>query len=117
MFQILAVISVLLFLSAAPPYILDTIHGKTKPERATWFIYATLGVIAFISQVQLGAQWSLIFAGFDALGSIVVLTLSLKFGVGGWTVLDRAALIVAAVGVSIAVLAHQPIIAILGVLL
>lgn len=117
MFQLLAVLSVLMFLAAAPPYILDTVHGKTKPERATWLIYSILNIVAFVSQINLGGGWSLVFLGLDTLGSMIVLGLSLRFGVGGWTVLDRAALAIALVGVIVAVFVHQPVVAILGVIL
>lgn len=117
MSQLLAALAVVLFLAAAPPYILDTVRGKTKPERATWFIWSVLGIIAFVSQVGLGAQWSLVFAGLDALGSVITFSLSLKFGVGGWTLLDRVALTIAAVGVVISLIAHEPVIALLGVIL
>ena len=117
MSQLLAALAVVFFLAAAPPYILDTVRGKTKPERATWFIWSVLGVIAFISQVSLGAQWSLVFAGLDALGSVITFLLSIKFGVGGWTLLDRVALVIAAAGVVISLIAHEPVVALLGVIL
>ncbi len=114
MFQIFAAVSVVFFLLAVPPYIIDTLKGKTKPERATWFVFSVLGIIAFISQAKLGATWSLVFSGVDTLGSLIILGLSIKSGVGGWTRLDRIALVIAATGVVIAVFAHQPIIALLG---
>lgn len=114
MFQILAVVSVVLFLLAAPPYILDTLKGETKPERATWFVFSVLGIIAFVSQAELGATWSLVFSGIDTLGSLIVFTLSVKYGVGGWSKLDRFALLIAAVGVGTAILVHEPFIALLG---
>lgn len=117
MSQFLAVLTVVLFLAAAPPYILDTVRGKTKPERATWFIWSVLGIIAFVSQVKLGAAWSLLFSGLDTLGSMITFTLSLRFGVGGWTKLDRLALAIATVGVIISVAERQPVIALLGVML
>ena len=117
MFQLLAAISVVMFLAAAPPYILDTVHGKTKPERATWLIYSILNTVAFVSQVTLGGGWSLVFLGLDTLGSMIVLGLSLRFGVGGWTLLDRIALMIASLGVVAAVFVHQPVVAILGVIL
>jgi hypothetical protein len=112
-----AVISAILILIAAPPYIIDTVKGRTKPERVTWFIFSVLGLIAFISQLSLGASWSLLFSGLDTAASILVFALSLKYGVGGHTRLDIAALIVAAIGVVIAIAAKQPIISLLGVIL
>ncbi len=114
MYQALAATSVIFFLFAAPPYIIDTLKGKTKPERATWFVFSVLGIIAFISQAKLGATWSLVFSGIDTLGSLIVLGLSIKFGVGGWTKLDRIALTIAAVGVVAALVAREPILALLG---
>lgn len=117
MLQLLVALTVATFLLAAPPYIIDTLRGKTKPERATWFIWSVLGIIAFVSQAQLGATWSLVFAGFDALGSIITFTLSVWFGVGGWTRLDRIALLVATIGVVVSLAEQQPVIALLGVVL
>jgi hypothetical protein len=114
--QVLVGISVILFVVASPPYIIDTLHRKTRPERATWFIWTVLGLVAFISQVKLGATWSVVYTGLDTLGSVTVFFLSIRYGVGGWTLLDKIALIIAAVGVFVSLLAHQPVIALLGVI-
>jgi hypothetical protein len=113
-YQVLAGLSIVLFIFAAPPYIRDTLKGKTKPERATWFVFSVLGIIAFISQAKLGATWSLVFAGLDTLASLIVFVLSVRYGVGGWTFLDRVALAIAAVGVLTALLVREPVIALLG---
>lgn len=114
--ELSALISAFLVLLAAPPYIIDTLKGKTKPERITWLIFSVLGIIAFISQLTLGASWSLVFSGLDTAASILVFSLSLKYGVGGYTKLDISALVIASVGVIIAVVARQPIISLLGVI-
>lgn len=110
-------LSVALVLVAVPPYILDTIRGKTKPERMTWFLLTTLGAIAFYGQVKVGATWSLFFSGLDLLGSMTVLALSLRYGVGGTERRDIIALIIAVVGLIISLTVHEPIIAIVGVIL
>lgn len=115
--QIFAGLSIVLLLLANPPYIIDTLRGKTRPERMTWFIFSALGIIAFVSQIYLGASWSLVFSGVDALASTTVFVLSIWRGVGGHTKLDIAALVVAVIGVIIAVAAKQPIISLLGVVL
>jgi hypothetical protein len=112
-----AFLSALLILIAAPPYVIDTIKGKTKPERITWFIFSILGVIAFVSQVAAGASWSLVFSGLDTSASILVFLLALKHGVGGHTRLDVWALCVAGIGVVIAIVAKEPLISLLGVIL
>src|SRR5579862_1074886 len=114
MLQVFAAISVILTVAAAPPYIIDTIKGKTRPERATWFILSVLGLIGFLSQLAIEVNWSLVFLGVDTLATLIVLCLSFKYGVGGWTLLDRYALLTAAAGVAIALIASQPLAAIGG---
>ena len=46
MHTILIVLSSVLTLVSAGPYLLDTLKGKTKPRVATWFIWAVLTGIA-----------------------------------------------------------------------
>lgn len=115
--QVLSGITVLLFLIAAPPYIIDTIRGKTRPERATWLIWTILSVIALVSQIKLGATWSLIITAVDVFGSAIVFVLALWFGVGGWTKLDRLVLAIATLGVLGSVIAKQPLVALLSVMI
>lgn len=117
MIQLFSILSALIIIAGAPPYFWDILKGKTKPQRITWFIWAVLGVIAFISQLSLHGGWSLVFIGLDALGSIAVFLLALKYGVGGWTRSDKAALVIAGIGMIVSVLARQPIIALSGVVL
>ena len=109
-------ISAVLVFAAMPPYIIDVIKGKTRPERMTWFILSLLGVIAFISQIEAGASWSLVFSGLDTLGSLTVLGLSFWHGVGGATKLDFLALGVAGVGVAVSLIAKEPLAALIGVI-
>jgi len=117
MAEIFGIVAGLMLLAGAPPYFIDILKGKTKPERATWFIWSVLGVIAFFSQLSLGAHWSLLFAGIDALGSILVFGLSLKYGVGGWTKIDKIALVIAGIGVFVSLASHQPVAALVGAVL
>jgi len=117
MAEFFGIVAGLMLLAGAPPYFIDILKGKTKPERATWFIWSVLGVIAFFSQVSLGAHWSLLFAGLDALGSILVFGLSVKYGVGGWTKLDKIALVIAGLGLIVSFVSHQPVVALIGVVL
>jgi hypothetical protein len=115
--EIFAVISAALIIGAAPPYIIDTVRRKTSPERVTWLIFGILGLIAFISQVSLGASWSLLFSGLDTAVSIFVFCLSIKYGVGGHTKWDIGALTIAGIGVVIAFVAKAPTISLAGVIL
>ena len=115
--QWFAIISGVILFAGAPPYLIDILRGKTKPERATWFIWSVLGIIALVSQIAEHGAWSILFVSVDALGSVLVFLLSLKYGVGGWTRLDKTALGIAAVGVVVSVVARQPIPALAGIVL
>ena len=102
-------------LIGAPFYLVDILKRKTKPERTTWLIWSIQGVIAFAAQFKLGAHWSLLYVGLEALGNIIVYLLSLKFGTGGWRSRDKIALAVAMVGVAASLIFKAPLLALLGV--
>jgi hypothetical protein len=115
--EVFAILSGLIVLIGAPPYLFDILKGKTKPERATWFIWSVQGCIAFGSQAVLGAHWSLWFVGLNAAGNLAVWLLSLKYGVGGWKRIDIAALIIAAVGLLLSLVTRNALLALWGVVI
>ncbi len=117
MTELFAILAAVIVLIGAPFYLIDILKHRTKPQRTTWFIWSVQGIIAFIAQVQLHAHWSLLFIGLSATGNIVVFTLSLFYGVGGWKRLDIAALSIALVGVIISVAARNPLFAVIGVVI
>lgn len=80
------------------PYVRDTLMGKTKPERASWFIWTVLGGIAFFSQAAKGASTSLLLPGIQTFFELIIFLLAIKFGVGGFTRRDIIALCVAGLG-------------------
>lgn len=114
---VLAAISGILAIVAGPSYLVGIIKGTVRPQRMTWFIFGALGAVAFVAQLEAGASWSLVFSGLDLLGSLCVFGLSLWRGTGGSTKLDWLALAIAAVGMLISIIARQPVVAILGVIL
>jgi hypothetical protein len=113
---IFAVLSGIVVIIGGPPYLYDILKGRTKPERTTWFIWTVLGSIAFVTQVQLGAHWSLLFAGLNVAGNLAVFLLSIKFGVGGWKRIDIAALLIACVGLVLSFVTRSPLVALWGVI-
>ena len=115
MAETFAILSGALMCLAGPPYLISILRHRTKPERTSWFIWSALGVIAFVTQVGLGAHWSLVYAGVNAAGNLLVFLLSLKFGVGGWKKIDVLSLIIAAIGAIISLVARDPLYALYGV--
>ncbi len=93
------------------PYILDTLNRKTKPNKATWIIWAVLGLIIAASYWSAGARdtaWTPI--GY-AIGILAVAALSLKYGEEGWTALDKACLIGAGAGLAVWAITSEPVFA------
>jgi len=117
MLQTLGLLSGVMFVFSYIPYIKDTLRGKTRPERASWCIWATLGTIAFFSQLVKGATNSLWLPGIGTLCSILILLLSIRYGVGGFTKRDIIALGFAGIGLLLWSVTNEPTIALLLVIL
>lgn len=98
MSQVLGLLTALICIISFIPYAKDTLQGKTKPERASWFIWTALGCIAFFSQLAKGATESLWLPGIQTFGDLIVFLLAIKFGVGGFTKRDITALCIAGCG-------------------
>lgn len=101
MLEIFGYISAILSILMIVPYIRDILLLKTKPERASWLIWTVLGSIAFFSQLAKGATDSLWLTGGQTLAVLIILLLSIKYGVGGLTKHDIKALIAAVIGLII----------------
>jgi len=114
---IFALLSAVLAVVSGPSYVSDIIHGRAKPQRATFFIFTLLSSIAFYGQLKLGAHWALVFTGLDVLGSLGVFLLAVKYGTSGFALHDRIALVVASTGLVLSFVAHSPLLAIGGVLI
>lgn len=93
--EVLAVASLMFSLGANIPYVLETIKGKVKPERVSWLLWTLLGGTYFVSAVfSDGAVW---FTFGELVGPVLILLLSIKYGVGGKSRLDKYSLVVALV--------------------
>jgi len=83
---IAGVITILEFI----PYIYSILKGHTKPERATWFIWSVVTVIEFSSYYFSSEGGTAIWVSLSyMISASVIAALSVKYGVGGWNLLDR----------------------------
>jgi hypothetical protein len=98
MLEFLGIAAGLLAAASYIPYAYDIVAKKVRPERASWIIWLVLALIAFTTQLAEGASASLWFTGLDSLGVIIILVLSAKYGTGGLSRRDYAALVAAAIG-------------------
>ena len=83
------------------PYVRSILARKTKPERASWWIWTFLMVEAFAAQLAMGGAWALLLTGALLAGNIVVGTLSLRYGYGRFDTKDAASLLVAIAGLGL----------------
>jgi len=98
--EVVAVVAALIALGGAVPYVIATLRGETRPNRATWTVYAVVGTLAVISSYAAGGRWSLLVGVAYAIGPVAILLASIRHGEGGWQPLDRACLGLAALGLA-----------------
>lgn len=108
MFQLLGILSALLFIAADIPYIVGIVRGHTKPQRVTWGVVVVLNVIGFANQFASGAKNSLWIFGAASLLTGAIFLLSLWRGVGGRSRLDIFSLVISLGGVGLWVLSGSP---------
>ncbi|MCL2451882.1 hypothetical protein FWD20_03390 [Candidatus Saccharibacteria bacterium] len=65
-----------LSLMASAGYIIDTIKGKTKPNRVSWLIWATAPIIGAIAAVSNGVTWAILPTFMAGFGPVLVLAVS-----------------------------------------
>lgn len=81
------------------PYIISILRGKTRPNKATWFIWALVGgllAFSYLAEGDRNAIWQPI--GYF-LGPLITAVLSIRYGYSVWTRLDKICLIVAIISV------------------
>ena len=99
MYTILGILGGLLALISNIPYIRDILKKTTKPHRVTWGIFFLLNIIFLGNQLAAGATSSIWLVIAFTLSTLIIFSLSLKYGVGGTTKLDVMILIGSLVGV------------------
>ena len=101
----------------AVPYVRDILRGVTRPHRGTWLIWSALGATAFASQFADGATWSLTLVGVQTVGTILILLLSIRFGVGAASIADLCLIGIAGLGIVGWALSSEPAVATMFVVL
>ena len=81
-----------LSLVAFVPYIVAILRGETRPNRATWWIWTTTGAVLLASYYFSGAETTIWVAVSYFVASLVTALLSIRYGEGGSTPLDRGCL-------------------------
>ena len=64
-------------------YIISIFRGKTKPNRATWWIWAFMGLVVGLSYYASGAENTIWVPFVEFIGPFSIALLSIKYGEGG----------------------------------
>ena len=96
--EIAGIIELSLSIIANIPYIIETIQGKVKPERVSWFIWTLLGIVYFWTAVM--EKGAVLFTFGELIGPVVAFLLALKYGVGGKSKFDVVMLALALMAIA-----------------
>ena len=80
-------------LAAFVPYVVATLRGRTRPNRATWWIWTVNGTVLGASYYSSGADHTIWVPVSYIVGPFVTAVLSVRRGEGGWTPFDRNCLL------------------------
>lgn len=70
------------------PYIRSILRGQTRPNRASWIIWAFAEIITTATYAASGADATVWIAAGYSVGTITVASLSLRYGEGGASPID-----------------------------
>ena len=75
------------------------IKGRAKPHRTTRLVLFIIVVLGFLSLYVQGDRTVVWFLGICAFQSLVMLIMSIKYGMGGWAKIDILCLVIALIGI------------------
>lgn len=92
------------------PYIISILKGKSKPSRATFFIWSLINFVLLTSYIASGARTTIWTISAYTVGAFIVLLLSLspKRGMGGFNKLDISCVIGAVIGIVLWIVTDDP---------
>lgn len=111
MLHIFGILSGVLVVLAAIPYIRDILKGETRPNKVTWFIWLLLQSLAFVSQLVEGGRDSLLLSGGDIFITATILILAFYKGESKWHWIDKVSLVGAVIGLIAWYFFNQPVLA------
>lgn len=109
--SIFILISSVLALISPIVYSLAILKGEAKPHRTTRLVLLIITTLTTASLFAQGNRVAIYLAGVSTFQSIVVFTLSIKYGMGGWNKSDIICLIFALIGIIIWQITKNPVIA------
>ncbi len=110
---LLGILSGLISCFAIIPYIIDIIHGTTRPNIVSFSFWALLLAISIIAQISSGSSWSVILLMGDFIGtSTVVVFCLIGYGYKKYGKTELICTILAILAIVSWQVTHQPVLAI-----
>lgn len=95
------------------PYIKDMLHGETRPNVVTWFLWMVIQIIIIAAQFSAGASWSVIILIVMTLNTMAVLLLCLKgYGYKKYGKIDFVCFLLAILAIVVWQITNEPVLAI-----
>src|SRR3989338_7908963 len=97
--EIVGIIAGILALAGYIPYITSILRGKTRPNRATWFIWTIVGgllAFSYIAEADIYSIWLPLGYFF---GPLITAILSIRYGYSGWSKLDSICMAAAIISI------------------
>lgn len=107
----LGIIAGAISFSAYAIYIYSTLQGKTKPNRATWWILTLVGSMIAVSYYVEGARYTMWVPISYVIGPFIIAIISLKYGEGKWEKLDKICLLGAIISAIVWYLSNSALLA------
>jgi hypothetical protein len=104
---ILSTVAGILFVIGFVPYIYSILRKATKPAKASWVIWASLDSITLAGMIAKDTINGQILGA--VIGGWVVVIFALKYGIPGWTKLDKFCLGGAILGITLWQIFSNPI--------
>lgn len=111
MFQkVMGVLAFMFVMFAFASYVWAMLRNGAKPQKSSWIIWTVNDTVIFAGMLSAGTANGQMWG--TVIGAWAVVSFALKFGVKGWTTIDKLCLSGAALGITLFLLLDDPILAI-----
>jgi len=108
--QTLGIIAGVLALVGYIPYIISIFAHKTRPNKASWFIWTLVGGLLAFSYIATGDKTSIWLPLGYFLGPFITAILSIRYGYAEWSRLDKICVITAVMSLVPWLMANNPLV-------
>ena len=107
--KVAGIIAGILAIAAYVPYVIAILRRQVKPNRASWFIWATMDVLTLGSYFSAGARNTLWVLISFTVGAVIIAALSLKYGERSWSWLETTCSVGASISILMWIITKSPL--------